>query len=548
MSGADTLKTEENADGSCENRDDDCDKAIVAWTTGGIVLALLGGASALAGHASDRPKTGAAGHPMPEGPPPTLPKAALGMTIGTLPLTNDNTPTITGTAPAGSVIDIFEGATKLGSTTTDPSGNWSFTPTQPLSDGNHTLTVKTKDAAGNEGSKDTTVAVDTVAPVITISVASLTNDSTPDVTGTAPSGSVIDIFEGATKLGSATTDASGNWSFTPTEPLADGNHTLTAKTKDAAGNEGTQATSVVIDTVTPTLTVSTPSMTNDSTPTISGTAPAGSVVDVYEGPTKLGSTTTDASGNWSFAPTQPLSDGNRTLTAKTKDAAGNEASKDATVQIDTVAPVITVSVASLTNDNAPTVSGSAPAGSVVDVYEGPTKLGNTTTDPSGNWSFTPTQPLSDGNHTLTAKTKDAAGNEATQDATVVIDTVAPTLTVSAPSTPSETNDNTPTISGTAPAGSVVDVYEGPAKLGSSTTDASGNWTFAPTQPLSDGNHTLTAKTKDGAGNEASKDAAVVIDTVAPAVTITAPSLTNDNKPSISGTAPEIGRASCRERV
>ena len=53
--------------------------------------------------------------------------------------TNDNTPTLNGTAPANSTVNIYDGGNLIGTATADANGNWSFTPTTPLLDGTHNL-------------------------------------------------------------------------------------------------------------------------------------------------------------------------------------------------------------------------------------------------------------------------------------------------------------------------------------------------------------------------------------------------------------------------
>ncbi|SUH14044.1 Muscle M-line assembly protein unc-89 Uncoordinated protein 89 [Salmonella enterica subsp. enterica] len=63
--------------------------------------------------------------------------------------TNDNRPTLNGTAEAGSVISIYDGNTLLGVTSANAGGAWSFTPTTGLNDGTRTLTVTATDPAGN---------------------------------------------------------------------------------------------------------------------------------------------------------------------------------------------------------------------------------------------------------------------------------------------------------------------------------------------------------------------------------------------------------------
>ena len=78
-------------------------------------------------------------------------------------ITNDNTLTLAGTAEAGSVVKIYDGATLLGSATADGSGNWSYT-TAALANGAHSLTATATDVAGNTSAASSALSV-TSTPV-----------------------------------------------------------------------------------------------------------------------------------------------------------------------------------------------------------------------------------------------------------------------------------------------------------------------------------------------------------------------------------------------
>ena len=70
-----------------------------------------------------------------------------------LHITNDNTPTLVGKATSNATISIFDGegesAPLLGTTTTDADGNWSYTPTSSLADGDHKFTIEASKVAAN---------------------------------------------------------------------------------------------------------------------------------------------------------------------------------------------------------------------------------------------------------------------------------------------------------------------------------------------------------------------------------------------------------------
>ncbi len=516
---------------------------------------------------------------------------------------NDSTPTLRGTAEANSTVKIYDNGTLLGTTTASSTGTWTYT-TSVLAAGSHPFTVTATDAAGNVGAAiSSTVIIDTTAPAavtltasnndgstpVAIANGGSTNDKTPALSGTAEAGSTVTIKDGTTVLGTTTAATNGTWSFT-TGALADGSHTFSATATDAAGNVSTATTlTLTVDTVAPTastlvvtndnvtpnVTIPTGSTTNDSTPVLSGTAEANATVTVYDGTTVLGTTTASSTGAWSFT-TSSLSNGTHPLSVKVTDAAGNisPSSTAVTVTVDTVAPttptlVVTndvtdkvIASGGSTNDTTPTLTGTAEANSTVKIYDNGTLLGTTTASSTGTWSYV-SSVLATGSHPLTVTSTDAAGNVSTAaSSTVVIDTTAPaavTVTAinndgSSPVTIANngtTNDNTPELTGTAEAGSTVNIYNGTVLLGTTTASSTGTWTFI-SSTLADGLHTLNVTATDAAGNVSPTTAVTfTIDTVAPAAitnltvtdnvgsiqgTLTNGATTDDKTPTLAGTA------------
>ena len=195
---------------------------------------------------------------------PTAPTLLAASDSGTLGdnITNDATPTVTGTAEVGSTVTLYnsDGTTVLGTSLADGSGGYSITSTI-LTAGSHTLTVKAEDAAGNVGvaSSGLALTIDTTAPgqpaAPTLSAGSdsgtpgdnITNDATPTVTGTAEVGSTVTLYDtdSSTVLGTNFADGSGNYGITSTI-LTTGNHTLTVKAEDTAGNVGVASSGLAL--------------------------------------------------------------------------------------------------------------------------------------------------------------------------------------------------------------------------------------------------------------------------------------------------------------
>ena len=527
--------------------------------------------------------------------------------VGQNGLTNDRAPTLNGTGEPGSTITISNGSDILGTVNVPSSGLWSFTPPVPLSNGTYVLTATATDAAGNPSGQSNawTITVDGTAPdapVITqvvddapggtlgsLNLNDTTNDATPTLSGTAEANATVTIRADGVVIGTTVADGLGAWSFTPSTPLGEGPHTLTAVATDAAGNTSGVSNSwgLIIDSVAPATPVITQVVddapeglgalnpngsTNDTTPTLNGTAEPGSTVTIRLDGAVLVTVPVGSNGTWTYTPTAPLGEGPHTFTVVATDAAGNTSlpSTGFNIIVDTTPPVAAtiasvtddvggvqgpLSSGDTTDDTQPLLQGTAPPDAVVTVYDGTTLLGTAILDGSGGWSFTPVTPLTDGPHSLTVHTTDAAGNTIVSSPFVLtVDTVAPAtpdipaITVNpdgteTPLNPGETTrDTTPTLSGTGNPGDTVTIYNGGVKLDDVVVDGTGNWTWTPATPLPNGTYdiTLTVTNMDGTGNESapSQPVTITIDTDPPA-TPAAPVIT-DSVSQVTGPVPDGG--------
>ena len=519
-------------------------------------------------HSITAAQTDAAGNTSPQSAPvllsvDTAAPAAPGITSPAAgSSTNVGTPTIAGTGEPGATVTVAEAGTVVCTAVVDAAGLFSCTPAAPLGDGSHSLTATATDPAGNTGpaSAPVTVTVDTAptpAPQITGPVAGAqVNDSTPTVSGTGEPGSTVTVSDAGTTVCSATVDGTGNWTCTPGAPLTDGTHTLSALATDPTGNTGPASAPIVltVDTAVPAAPAITGpaggGSTNDSTPTVSGTGEPGSTVTVSDAGTTVCSATVDGTGNWTCTPGAPLTDGAHALTAAATDPAGNIGPASAppiSVTVDTVvpaAPTVTAPTGGTTITGTPVVTGSAEPGTTVTVNDGGTAICTSTADAAGVWSCTPSTPLGDGPHTITATATDPAGNSGPASAAVsiTVDGTAPNPpAITAPIDGTSTPSATPTFAGTAEPGSSVTVTDGGSAVCTAIADAAGVWSCTPLTPLGDGPHTITATATDPAGNTgpASAPISVTTDTTAPvAPIVTSPansSAINTATPTIAGT-------------
>jgi hypothetical protein len=92
-------------------------------------------------------------------------------------------------------------------------------------------------------------------------------------------------------------------------------------------------------------------------------------------------------------------------------------------------------------------------------------------------------------------------------------TVVPIAPLAAPviTTPPDGSilkDDQPTIVGTAPSNTTVQVYDDGSLVGTAVTDAQGDWALVPDEPLKPGEHTVTAVASDDGGRMSVPSAAV----------------------------------------
>ena len=395
--------------------------------------------------------------------------------------TDDTAPTLSGSGGTpGDTITLYDGDTVVGTATVGSDGNWSVTPSTPLSEGSHSLTVTATDPAGNEsGASGAFEVVVTATAPDAISIGSViddvgsvtgalvsggvTDDTRPTVSGTgAEAGQTVTLYANGVAVGSTVAGADGSWSVEPTNPLGDGDYDLTVTVTDLAGNVSAHSDgfAVEVDTQAP----ATPSIggvadddgtaiedgdsTNDDTPTFSGSGgEPGDTVTLYDGDEEIGSGTVDDEGNWEITPEDPLDEGEHDLHVTITDPAGNESdpSDDFTVIVDTTAPdapelddlTVTDDVGAVqgelssgdeTDDTVPTISGTGGAeGDIATLYVDGVAVGTAVVDASGNWSIEPGTALAEGDHELTVTYTDAAGNESDPSAAfdLTVDTTAP---------------------------------------------------------------------------------------------------------------------------
>ncbi|TSC32104.1 Ig-like domain-containing protein, partial [Corallococcus sp. Z5C101001] len=312
----------------------------------------------------------------------TTPAAPVVVTPANGSTTSNRTPAFTGTGPANTTIVVIVDNVEIGRTTSDASGNWTFTPTAQLTVAAHSVYAyaETNGQASTKSNTNTftIVAAPTVAITAPANASTVTNPNNVTVTGTAANATSVTLTVNGTTTYGPITVTGGAWSqVLAPSPLPNGTYTLSAVSRNAAGDTSAAATST-FTVAGPTVAITTPAngstVTNPNVTVTGTTANATSVTVTFQG-TNYGPITVDASGNWSQALPGPLANGNYTVTAVSRNAAGNTGNTATTtftvaVATPTVAITTPANGATVTNPNV-TVTGTATnATSVTVTFQG----------------------------------------------------------------------------------------------------------------------------------------------------------------------------------
>ncbi len=352
--------------------------------------------------------------------------------------------------------------------------------------------VKSRDQAGNLATQATILsfrtlaAPDTTPPSGTISInndARYTNSLsvTLILTG-SDTGSGLGQMRFSTDNGSTWT-AWENFATTKTVaiPSGDGTKTIQYQLRDIAGNVGAFSNSIILDTIPPAINFTSGTLTNHAayalTYTVDGTAK-------------------------SVAETLTV-EGINTLLVTETDLAGNSTQSSFNVTLDTIAPVISFTSPTLTNNPSYTLTYTADGVSKSSAQ-------TLTTEGANVLSITETDP---------------AGNVASATYTVTLDTIAPTASMNINSGAAFTNTTAVSLnlSGIDSGSGIDQMSFSTDGINYSVPEAyATSKTF--TLPTVDGNKTVYVKYFDKAGNVSlAYSTSIILDTTPPMISAVTPS-------------------------
>ena len=435
-----------------------------------------------------------------------LPEITINDTI----LTNDNTPTFSGTSENTDGDFTLNVNGKDYTVTPAANGTWSFTipEADALDDGNYTATISGSDAQGNNVSANDALTVDADAPDITKLAITDIVDTNGDhseiiMSGTADeAGNTVKLYdEDDNYLGSTTVLEDGTWSFDITNlentPRNDNEFFKVTET-DGAGNVTAETPAVHFNAFT---------WNNAQSDDFDDYALAGSGNDtftvnnndisnriVFDGGD--GTDTIVLNGNRANFDISVNENGdivivdNTNTTGDTVIVRNTEVFKfdDGVFNDETVLtgnlPEITINDTGLINDDTPTFNGTSQntAGDFVLSVNG--KDYNVTPESNGTWSFTipAVDALDDGNYTATIKGSDGQGNQTSASDGLSIDATAPDINdlKITDIVDNEGDYSSVTMKGTgAEVGNTVTLYnEDGDAVGTTEVQADGTWNLS----------------------------------------------------------------------
>ncbi|EKR0411448.1 Ig-like domain-containing protein [Escherichia coli] len=494
--------------------------------------------------------------------------------LATNDITDDTTPTFSGSGQAGATIQIKDSnGNTIASTQVDNNGHWSVSlPTQ--SAGEHTWSVVQIVGSTITDAGSITLTIDNSQASVQVATTAGDNiiNASEQAAGFTLSGTSSHLAQGTEltvtlngKTYTTTVGANGAWSVqVPTadaQALGEGNQAVLVSGKDTTGNTVTGAQLLTVDTQPPTLAINTIAQDNiisaaehNVALVLSGTsnAEAGQTVTLTVNG-KSHTATVGSDGTWQVTlpatEVQALAEGNYAVNASVSDRAGNTTSHSANFTVDTSAPVVSVNTVAgddiLNNAEQAVaqiisgqVSGASP-GDTVTVKLGTHVLtGIVLADGSWNVALDPavTRTLDRGANTIFVTVTDAAGNTGAASRAITLVGVSPLITINTVSGDdiiSGAEKGAPlTLTGStqqAETGQTVTVTLAGQSF-TTTVQADGSWSLtvpaAAMGNLPDGEVAITASVTDLSGNTGNTSRTITVDSQAPALSIDP--LTADN--------------------
>lgn len=450
------------------------------------------------------------------------------LTVNALPaLNNVKTVSLSGTTETGAAIYITAPGVAIGSITRNDTA-WSSSLS--LAEGNNSIKVTARDAAGNETSADLQTTLDTIAKV-TITPLPYTSGAFQTLTGTIEAGSTIQLSVNTlASLGSATINGT-SWQCPVT--LEEGPNTFTVDATDTLGNPGQTGTIITLDSIDPTITIDpAPTLVSEAGLTITGTKSDDGLISINSPTVAVQALSYPTAQSWQA--NLLLGEGMNAITATATDPTGNSGSANTQISLDSIAQLTFAPLPSPTNAVSHTISGTFEEQALLSASSPQASVSPNFTINGSAWSTS--LSLTEGENTITVEVTDLLGNNNSISRLVILDSIIPQVTIDP--VPNFLSVSSVTLTGTKDSDGFITIRGVNTQQGSSFTlagDLPSSTTWAKQVTLPDGENTITVTARDAAGNVSSASVTITVDTIAKVTMAPLSSPTNKAVHSLHGT-------------
>lgn len=357
-----------------------------------------------------------------------------------------------------------------------------------------------------------TTAVSTAVIEQAVGGATLTLSIPPDLqpgepvvlSGSAPPGAIVRVFNGADLIGEARADERGQWQLETSQTWLPGNYSLSVSAVDAAGRP--------VGTLAP-VAVQVPSSALTAAPTATTAAIVGGeeAAATSAAPEAMSAASSAPTGELATAPARELRLTPTAVAFAPPQVAqlplpapvspqplpwqqASQLSLGAQASIDQTWSGV------LSPSNLPVLSGSAPAGAVVRLFDLRRLITEVIAGDDGRWRIDLAGLLPIGDHLLWIEARSPAGDLLAASPPTLL-AVAPTSApiVERPTIGAVVAAARPEVVGRAEPGAAIRVYEDTRLIAEATAGPDGRWQAQPEEPLTPGEHLIRAVVVDAEG-------------------------------------------------
>ncbi|MBU0475278.1 MAG: hypothetical protein KKF62_14085 [Bacteroidetes bacterium] len=436
-------------------------------------------------------------------------------------LTNVSPVTVTGSVddPANSV--------KINGVNVTVNGDGSFSGTVTLTEGENTVLITAYNEINDSVSVFRLINYDSTLPVITIISPDnnlITSSSSLNITG-----SVNDASDVTLTVNGDTTTVDGSGNFTYNASLLEGTNSIIVIATDEAGNSNTETRTLLVDTVEPIIVITNP--VDSSVVGSLSTTLTGNVNDTAISLLTINGDTVAVDGVGNFTFNVSLLEGENNINIIATDKAGNQTNKMHLIVADTTPALLVVNTPtdSLTT-NQTTI---AVTGNVTDATDMIVTVNGDTVIVDGTGNYSTNVVLSEGQNVIMIIVSDEGGNTKTVTRNVLLDIIAPSITITSPADSSITSLTTATLIGNV-TGTDINVVT----VNGDTVIVDINGDFSAFINLVEGKNNISIVATDTVGNETNLAHVIYLDSTPPVLTITNPAdstVTNQATIILTGT-------------